>query len=240
MAFGAKPGQFPCKWHKGCGNPEIEGMEYCVYHVPDDMLEEAEEVTGLRRCRHKFGEPDACRRQAIQGGNICNVHGGNAGGPARTAAVAKVIDNGVVDRLGEIMSANGDKLLKPAPIEDPFAELLSTVAEVKALKDIMRDQVHELIAKRQMRYQHKQAGEQLRVEILVYERAIERLITGLVAVSKLKIEDRMAGIREAQLRMLEHALDQALEDSGVGLDGKLNARRTFRANVRVIQGELSA
>jgi hypothetical protein len=227
-----------CHW-KNCGNNEIDGLEYCVFHVPDELLEEAEEIAGVRRCRHNFGQENCCRRQAVQGGDVCNQHGANAGSLTRTIATRRVIDGKVADRLGEVMEVHGDRLLKPRPIENPFDELLSLLAEVKELKDIMRQEVHDLIAARAMRYTNKNVGEQLRVEILVYERAVERLMNGLVQVSKLRIEERLAGIREEQLRMLEQALDKALEASGVGLDGKMNARRTFRANVRVIRGELT-
>lgn len=233
------PGKPRCRW-KACQLPEIDGLEYCVFHVPDELLEEAEEIAGVSRCRHKFGEPEACRRQAVTGANVCDQHGANAGSVTRTVAGQRVIEGKMSDRLGEIMTEHSERLLKPAPIEDPFEELMSTLAEVKALKDLMRDIVHELIARQSIRWASTQAGEQLRVEILVYERAVERLMAGLTNVIKLNIEDRMAGIREAQLRMLEHALEQALEASGVGIDGKLSARQRFRANVQVIKGELSA
>lgn len=227
-----------CRW-RNCGNTWIDGLEFCVFHVPDEFLEEAEEISGVRRCRHNFGQDDCCRRQAVKGANVCNQHGANVGSLTRTIAGQRVIEAKITNRLSQVMEQNGEALLRPAPVEDPFSELLSVVGEVRALKDIMRDQVYKLIAEQRLRYVNANVGEQLRVEVLVYERAIDRLIGGLVQISKLKIEDRLAGIREEQLRMLEQALDQALEASGVGLDGKMNARRTFRANVRVIQGELA-
>jgi hypothetical protein len=236
----ARPGKGRprCRWGN-CGNAGIDGLEYCVFHVPDEYLEEAEEIAGVHRCRHNFGQDDCCRRQAITGANVCDQHGANKGSLTRTVAGQRVINDKMSARLAEIMADRGERLLKPAPIDDPFAVLMETLAEVRELKDIMRDVVHELISSGQIRWASTQAGEQLRVEILVYERAIERLMNGLSGVVKLNIEDRMAGIREAQLRMLEQALDQALEASGIGVSGKLDARRTFRANVRVIQGELT-
>ena len=40
-----------------CRIHEIDGMGFCLQHVPDDMLDEAEAVTRTRRCRMRFGQP---------------------------------------------------------------------------------------------------------------------------------------------------------------------------------------
>ena len=34
-----------------CTHHEVLGLEYCVWHMPDDLLEEAEQITGWKRCR---------------------------------------------------------------------------------------------------------------------------------------------------------------------------------------------
>src|SRR5215813_12770035 len=45
-----------------CREFEIEGLEYCLHHVPGDLLEEAEEITGMRRCRKP-----GCTEYAVEG-----------------------------------------------------------------------------------------------------------------------------------------------------------------------------
>jgi hypothetical protein len=85
-----RDGQQRCHW-KSCGNAEVDGLEYCVFHVPDEYLEEAEEISGVRRCRHGYGTEDCCRRQAVQGCDSCTVHGANKGSLTRTIATQGVI-----------------------------------------------------------------------------------------------------------------------------------------------------
>jgi hypothetical protein len=46
---------------------EVEGLEYCLHHMPDDLLELAEQIMGFRRCRTRFGQPAACRFYAVNG-----------------------------------------------------------------------------------------------------------------------------------------------------------------------------
>jgi hypothetical protein len=56
---------------------EIEGLDYCLHHVPDELLEEAEAIVGFRRCRSRFG----CRQYAVAGTDppVCKNHGANRG-----------------------------------------------------------------------------------------------------------------------------------------------------------------
>lgn len=219
-----------------CGNWEIEGLEFCLKHVPDEYLEEAEDVTGMHRCRHAFGQPDACRNYAVENTNppCCVNHGANLGGSQRQGAAILTIEQQAAQRLAEILSEGGEKLLHPEAVADPLSELLDLAAEMKAGKELLRQVTGYLYSKDRIRYAHSKVGEQLRMEILLYERALERFAKILIDISKLKIEDRLAGVREQTAAMLERALDMALEDSGVGIEGKHKARESFRRHLKVV------
>jgi hypothetical protein len=232
---------FTAKTGHRCGNCEIEGLEYCLLHVPDEYLEEAEEVTGRRRCRHDFGEPDACRQYAVYNTvpPQCKNHGANAGSVARNQAAGRTVEGKITDRLAEIMAENGQRLLHPSPIGDPLNELLDLAAEMGEFKEIMREVTTKLIEMSKVRYTTVKTGEQLRMEVLLYERALERFAHILIQISKLKIEERLAGVHQQTANMLERALDAALEESGVGLDGINGARQAFRRHLKVVQGELA-
>lgn len=225
-----------------CGNWEVDGLEFCVQHVPDELLDEAEETTGVYRCRHGFGEDGACRNYAVAGTvpARCKNHGANQGSVMWKRAVENQFTSQVSDRLADIMQANGETLLHPTAIDDPLTELLELAAEVKALKEILRLTAANLISQQKVRYNHAKVGEQLRIEILLYERAVERFAKILIDVSKLRIEDRLAGVQEQTAQMLERALDAALEESGVGLDGISGARKAFRRHLKVVQGNLAS
>lgn len=251
MAFegGPRPGesQFQCRYTETfsgerCGNYEVDGLEFCLQHVPDDLLEEAEENTGMHRCRHGFGTGDPCRQIAVNGTEPlrCKNHGANIGSHMWKKAVENEFNAQVNGRLTAIMQANGESLMHPTAINDPLNELLELAAEVKALKEIFRLTAANLIAQQKVRYNHAKVGEQLRVEMLLYERGVERLAKILIDVSKLRIEDRLAGVQEQTAQMLERALDAALEESGVGLAGITGARKAFRRHLKVVQGELAS
>lgn len=236
---GLGPGK--CRWHAGCGKPEVDGLEYCVQHVPDDLLEEAEEATGTRRCRHNFGQPDGCRQYAVTGTvpPQCKNHGANQGSESWKNAQARVVEGKVTDRLQEIMQAQGDRLMSPTSVGDPLSELLDLAAEMGELRSIMREQTAELIKMGKMRYANAKVGEQLRYEVILYERAIERFAKILIDISKLNIEQRLAGVQKQTADMLERAVDAALQESGIGLDGITGARKAFRRHLKVVQGEMA-
>lgn len=231
-------GRLPCCWPAGCGNKEIEGLEYCLHHVPDDLLDEAEDITGIRRCRHEFGDPGACRYYAKAGTvpPMCKVHGANRGSYQAKTAAGRVAEGKVMDRLAVIMSENGEKLARPDPIGNPFAELLDLAAEMKAFKEVMRLVTAYLFDQQRLRSAHSKVGEQLRAEVLLYERAQERLAAILVQITKLGIEDRLAAVSEHQAQMVEQALLAALRASGLDVAGQATARDALKRELRVIDG----
>jgi hypothetical protein len=207
-----------------CGNAEIFGLEYCLHHMPDELLDEAESVVGFRRCRHGFGEPGACTLYATEGTDPprCKNHGANTGSVMSMRAAEKAVDDSVIDRLEELLKTGGDRLMNPRSLEDPLAELLMLAAEMKALKDMCREVVAAMRIG-QWRYAGK-TGEQARAELLLYERSLERLATILINIAKLKIEDKLAAIEERQQQTIERALELALQASGADLAGQQKAR----------------
>jgi hypothetical protein len=234
-------GENRCRWPGGCRNFEVDGLEYCVLHVPDELLDEAEDITGVRRCRNNFGTPDACRSYAAEGTvpPQCSEHGANPGSVRRAIGTRRVVEGQMAERLAMIMGDEGERLLHPDPIGDPLTELLALAAEIRAVKEVLRMIAARLFSQDRIRYAHSKVGEQLRIEILLYERAVERYAKILIDISKLKIEDRLAGVQEETARMLETALDAALEESGIGIDGITGARKAFRRHLKVVQGELA-
>jgi hypothetical protein len=225
-----------------CGLKEIDGLEYCLHHVPDDLLDEAEEITGINRCRYDFGMPGACRQFAVKGAvpTRCKNHGANLGSRTHMEASRRNVESSAAERLAGIMAASGEYLMAPPAIGDPLIELLGLAAEIGALKEVLRAKVVPLLEGDKLRYAHSKAGEQLRQEIILYERALERFAKILIDISKLNIQDRLAGVQEQTAAMLERALDAALEESGVGLEGITGARKAFRRHLKVVQGELAS
>ena len=118
-----------------------------------------------------------------------------------------------------------------APVTDPLSALQKLAGRAMAWEDIIGEKVNEL---RSIRYSTDEGGEQIRGEIAVMERAMDRLGRLLVDIAKLNIEDRLAGVREKTARMLEDALAAALQKSGADLSGQAAARDEFKRRLRII------
>lgn len=201
---------------ESCPDPEIEGLGFCFRHVPDELLPEAEMVTGWRQCWRK-----GCREPAMANDRSCAGH----------APPRKIIEGRVMAKLDEIMALDGDALLNPVPVENPFEELRLLAGEIKALKDRLRYMVASMNTA-DWRYASSRAGEMIRAEILLYERACERYATILINIVKLNIEARLARVTEQQITSMRTALDAALAETGVPLDRQDDARKAFVRHLR--------
>jgi hypothetical protein len=216
-----------------CGNVEVEGMEFCLQHMPDDLLEEAEAVTGFNRCRKNFGSPEACNKYAVAGTipPCCQAHGANEGANMLKGAALRLLNGGAEQRGTELIAEHGNDLANAQPVQDPYRELMQLAGEMRAWKNLLRDRV-ALLKANQYRYQGR-AGEQTRAEIVLYERSLERLGSMLVAIAKLNLDARLVGIRQETLKMLDRALTQAFTKAGVPPEKAIEARETFRKHLTI-------
>ena len=117
------------------------------------------------------------------------------------------------------------------PVTDPLSALQRLAGRAAAWEDIIGEKVNEM---RSIRYSTEEGGEQLRAEIAVMERAMDRLGRLLVDIAKLNIEERLAGIRKQTADMLERAFDAGLEASGASFEGKAKGRDAFHRHLKVV------
>ncbi|MBO1767056.1 hypothetical protein [Allobranchiibius sp. GilTou38] len=104
------------------------------------------------------------------------------------------------------------KLGEAAPIVDPLGRLLDLAAEAAQWLDVIRERVKVL---QDVRYEAVGAGEQVRAEIVLYERAQDRLGKFLTDVARLGIEDRLARVSEVQTAAMFAGVTGALRELGV-------------------------
>jgi hypothetical protein len=96
-----------------------------------------------------------------------------------------------------------------APVEDPLTELQKLGGEVLAWKEAIGRKVNALTS---LRYEGIGSGEQLRAEVALYERAVDRLERVLVSMARLRLDERLAAISEAQGRLILAAMLGAFRD----------------------------
>lgn len=89
-------------------------------------------------------------------------------------------------------------------VDDPVEALSELAGEATAMKDFFRSQIEEL------RYS-AQTGEQLRAEVGLYERALDRTMRILEVMAKLGISERRTQIAEAQAVMLMEVIKNVLD-----------------------------
>lgn len=153
------------------------------------------------------------------------MHGG-AAPQVRTKAAERVVEQAARRELGKLAAVLG-----PAePIDNPLTELGKLAGEVIRWKDLMAEHVAELD---RIRYSDDRGGEQLRSEISLFERALDRCGTFLTSIARLNIDARLAAISEAQADVVLRAIDAALDDAGVESarrgQAKLAAARHLKA-----------
>jgi uncharacterized protein YukE len=156
-----------------------------------------------------------CKRFALIGQARCRQHGGihkNTEAQRQVALTNRKIDAAV-------------RKLNITPVEDPLTELKKLAGEVLAWKNEMSRHVGQLTA---IRY-GGDSGEQIRGEIQLFERAMDRCAHVLTAIAKLNIDERLAAISEQQAQMLATALFAAFDEAGLTITDTIKKKAVAKA-----------
>ncbi len=153
----------------------------------------------------------------------CKLHAGN------TKA-------GNVNGAVELLKRDADKILGKldvTPIDDPLTELSKLAGEVTAWKDIIAQRVAFL---KDVSYEGEKTGEQIRGEVIVFERALDRCNTVLVGMARLNIDERLARISEMQAQLVADALAAVLGEMGMDLGAQREAKTRVAEKLRLVAG----
>jgi hypothetical protein len=129
------------------------------------------------------------------------LHGGNTL-PAVNAAVRRRLELGCAHLL---------KAENIEPVTDPVAELELHAGEVLAWRDLLRRRLGEL---EHWRWQGRYGQEELRAEVSLYERSLDRAEKTLVSMAKLGIAERRVALEERQTEAMVQIIEAALADLG--------------------------
>jgi hypothetical protein len=152
----------------------------------------------------------------------CRLHGGNTR-TQRAGAREQMVDA----EARQVLAA-----LDVTPVGDPFAALSRLAGQVLAWQAAISSIVNDLGDR--LRYEGASGSEQLRAEIALYERAMDRTGHVLGMIAKLNIEDRMARVTERQADALVTALEAALAAAGVTGQQAADARKAAARHLRAV------
>lgn len=170
----------------------------------------------------KPGNPP-CELPPMTGAKRCYKHGGKH----------RYTEQHRAEREAERKIQRAIGILKIVPVEDPLTELKKLAGEVVAWKE----QVGKLVADlSSIRYSTENA-EQIRGEVAVFERAMDRCTTVLATIAKLNIDERLAAISETQAKALTAGLFAAFEEAGLSItstDEKKRIAQAFGRQLRLV------
>lgn len=156
-----------------------------------------------RQCRSKSRQTGKqCKRYCSTGHIVCWWHG--AGTPNVQRAAVRRANNWYAKKMAlRMLETAGYER-----IDDPVEALAHLAGEVWAAKEFFRSKIDEL------RYQSA-TGEQLRSEVALYERALDRCMKVLDVMARLNISDRRTEIAEQQAVMIASAVQRMFDRLGL-------------------------
>ena len=166
------------------------------------------------------GEP--CKRPSGPNGEPCRHHGG-ASPQVKAKAVQLKVEREIAGALGK---------LNVTPVHDPLTALAELAGEILAWKELAAERVARL---QDLARENRVTGtDEIRAEILVFERAMDRAVTVLATIARLNIDERLVRINERQAEIVKQALLGALSDSGVARDVQREAAGHLARRLRLV------
>ncbi|MFJ6540505.1 hypothetical protein ACIQMP_07655 [Streptomyces sp. NPDC091385] len=186
--------------------------------------------TDKRRCTaHKKaagGEKGPrCKAWALKGQTVCRVHGGSA--PQNLAAAERRVAE---ERLEE-ETRRALAVLDVPPVDNPLTALALLAGQVTAWKDALAERVNEL---NRIRFTDEKGAEQLRSEVALYERAMDRCVNVLGTIGRLRIDERLAAISEQQAAKVIGAIEAALAHAGITGEAASAAKAVAARRLRAV------
>lgn len=191
------------------------GDNLCFRHSATGELPDEERCTGLISggYDHQDRRGERCRNRRMVGLPVCRMHGAN-----KTAR-----EIGRIRRAEEELMAQASRLVG-TPVENPLTELAALAGRARALMDVLEARVEALLDAPDESGEYTEtggirykggAGEQIRGEVQLYERSMDRLGKMLVDIGRLNIDERLAKLEERQIELVISALEVGLNAAGV-------------------------
>ena len=150
----------------------------------------------------------------------CKLHGGST--PAGKTSAAR--------RRVQAEAAAALRGMAIEPIADPLTELAHHAGEVRAMRNVLRDEVNRL---EELRYQGA-TGEQIRAELAAYQAALRDTTAVLVQYARLNIDERLARIDEKRAELVIAAINAVIDFLGATGQQAAQAREVAARHLKVV------
>jgi len=165
--------------------------------------------SGTRRiCGRMTRQKKPCTNSPVAGADVCRMHGG-AAPQVKAKAQERIAEEKARRRLGQLEAVLGSV----EPVTNPLLELSKLAGEAIRWKQIIAERVAEL---QQLRYEDLKGAEQMRAEIAIFERSLDRCSTILTSIVRLNIDERLATITDRQGHILAGVITSVLEQLDLG------------------------
>lgn len=175
-----------------------------------------------RKCKGKRTDGNPCGNWAMLGALVCRSHGGKA--PQVQAQAQENLADERIDRMLYRYQAES--------CANPLEALQRLAGRALALERAIGEMVNRLGD--ELRYEHEKGGEQLRSEVTILERAMDRCGRLLVDIAKLNIEERLARVTERQAEMVQAALDASMAEMGYPPAEQTAIRKSVARHLRAV------
>lgn len=181
------------------------------------------------RCGAHKVDGSPCPNWPMHNQETCHAHGGRAP-QNRRAASLRLLEEQVRELFGAVLPA-------AVPVTNPLAAYAQFAGEVMAWKELMRSLLEDLAT---VGYRHEKAGEQIHAAVQLYERAMDRANRVLADYARLKIDERLAVITEAQKLAVILAIGAALDEAGLDGEARDEATRAAARHLRTVGADNAA
>lgn len=170
-------------------------------------MHEASNSGTRRTCGRMTRQKKPCANPPVVGADVCRMHGGSAP-QVKAKAQERVAQEKAERALGKLK-----EVLGPAePVANPLQALSLIAGEAVRWKEIVAKRVAVL---EEMRYKGM-SGEQVRAEIVLFERALDRCATVLGNIVRLNIDERLATITDQQGHKIAGVITAVLDQLDLG------------------------
>jgi hypothetical protein len=168
-------------------------------------------------CAHTTANGKRCKTKPVEGYPLCYSHIKNAS-------------------IGEIALVRSKDLsfqdIRGSYVDNPLETLAELVSEVMVYKDFCAQEVARLHG--EYRYEGR-GGEQLRAEVALYERSLDRAGKLLVEWAKLNIDERLMRIEEAKAATIIEVIRRSLLSAELTDEQRKNAENTAIRELRNLE-----